>query len=70
MFFKNLGVRNNVRTVTRGIYRTLATSKMKLSVILVNGFVPLTNAVKNSISNVARVLDKPVVTIHSFFNHE
>ena len=46
-----------------------STSKMELLVALVNGFVPLTNVMKNSISDVATVLDQAVVTIHSFFNH-
>ena len=43
---------------------------MELFVTLVNGFVLSTNVLKNSVSDVARVLDKPVVAIHSFFNHE
>ena len=69
-FFKNLRVRRNLRTVTRGVYGTLATFKMELFVTLFNDFVPLTNVIKNSISGVARMLDKPVMAIHSFFNHE
>ena len=56
--------------MTRGVNGTLATSKTELFVILVNGFVPLTNVIKNSISDIARMLDKPVVTIHSSFNNE
>ena len=69
-FFKDLRVRKNLRTVTRGVCRSLATSKMELFVTLVNGFVLSTNVLKNSVSDVARVLDKSVVAIHRFFNHE
>ena len=56
--------------MTRGVHGTLATVKMELFVTLFNDFVPLTNVIKNSISGVARMLDKPVMAIHSFFNHE
>ena len=55
--------------MNRGVYQTLATSKMELFMTLVNDFASLTNFIKKSISDFARVLDKSVVTIHSFFNH-
>ena len=47
---------NNSNT-QRGIYKTLATSKIKLFVTSVNKFQPLTNITKNSILDTARVLD-------------
>ena len=47
-FFKNLGVRKNLRAVTRGTHGILAAAKTELFVKLVKGFVPLTNIIKNS----------------------
>ena len=44
----------------RGGYRTVATSKMELFVIIVNGFQPLTIITKCSILDVAAVLDLPL----------
>ena len=41
----------------RGVSRTRATSKMELFVTLVNDFQPLTNATRNSILAVSKVLD-------------
>ena len=45
---------------TRGGSRTAAKSKMKLFVILVNNFKPLTIITKYSILNVAALLDPPL----------
>ena len=44
----------------RGGSRTAATSKMECSVIIVNGFQPLTIITKRSILDVAAVLDPPL----------
>ena len=48
----------------RGVYRTPATSKMKLFVTFVNGFQPLTNLTKNSMLDVAGVLETSLIIIH------
>ena len=45
---------------SRGVSRTPETSKMELFVTLVNSFQPLTDATKNSILAVVRVLDPPL----------
>ena len=58
----------------RGGSRTVATSKMKRFVIIVNGWKPLTIITKRSILDVAAVLDPPllrlakmgIVYIHTF----
>ena len=50
------------RTVTRGGFRTVATSKMERFVIRVNAWKPLTIITKRSILDVAAVLDPPLVT--------
>ena len=47
----------------RGGSRTVATSKMELFVIIVNGFQPLTIITKRSILDVAAVLDPPLYII-------
>ena len=44
----------------RGGYRTAATSKMELFLIIVNGWKPLTIITKSSILNVAADLDPPL----------
>ena len=48
------------RTTLRGGSITVATFKMKLFVIIVNGFQPLTVITKSSILDVAAVLDPPL----------
>ena len=48
-------------TVLRDGFRTAVTFKMELLVTVVNGWKPLTIITKNSILNVAAVLDLPVV---------
>ena len=53
------GDRNFVNSL-RGGSRTVATSKMERFVIIVNGFQPLTIITKQSILDVAVVLDPPV----------
>ena len=45
---------------TRREFRTAATSKMELFLIIINGFQPLTIITKKSILNVAAVLDPPL----------
>ena len=52
--------------VTRGGFRTAATSKMERFVIIVNGFQPLTIIIKRSILDVAAVLHPPLVTAQWF----
>ena len=47
----------------RGGFRPVATSKMKLFVIIVNGFQPLAIITKCSILDVAAVLDSPLLYI-------
>ena len=49
--------------LTRSRSRTATTSKMKLFVIIVNGFQPLTIITKWSILDVATVLDPPLLVI-------
>ena len=51
-------------TNNRGRYRTAATSKMELFVIIVNGFQSLTIITKCSILDVAAVLDPPLNNTH------
>ena len=41
------------------MFKTIATSKMKLFVALVCGFQPSTNVTKSSILGIAGVLDRP-----------
>ena len=48
----------------RDVPRTPATSKMKFFVTLVNGFQPLTNVTKNSMLDLAGVLETPLIIIH------
>ena len=50
-------------SVTRGGSRTVATSKVELFVIIVNGFQPLTIITKSSTLDVAAALDPPLVTV-------
>ena len=45
----------------RGGYKTAATSKMELFVIIVNGWKPLTIITKSSTLDVATVLDPPEI---------
>ena len=57
--------------ISTGGSRTAATSKMKLFVIIVNGFQPLTIITKRSILYVAAVLDPPLISseinlVHTF----
>ena len=47
-------------TGIRGGSTTAATSKMKLFVIIANGFQPLTIITKSSILDVAAVIDPPL----------
>ena len=47
-----------------GVSRTPATSKMKLFVTLVNSFQPLTHITKNSMLDVAGVLETSLIIIH------
>ena len=47
--------------IIRGGSRTVATSKMELFVIIVNGFQPLTIIAKSTILDVATVLDLPLI---------
>ena len=47
--------------IIRGGSRTSATSKMELSVKIVNGFQPLTIITKCPILDVAAVLDPPLI---------
>ena len=49
----------------RGVSRTPLTSKIKLFVTLVNGFQPLTNVTKNSMLDVARFLETPLIVIYN-----
>ena len=49
--------------MTRGGSRTAATSKMLRSVIIVNGWKPLTIITKCSILDVAAVIDPPLLTV-------
>ena len=49
--------------VSRGGSRTAATCKMERFVITVNGFQPLIIITKCSISDVAAVLDPPLVNL-------
>ena len=48
----------------RDVSKTPATSKMKFFVTLVNGFQPLTNVTKNSMLDLAGVLETPLIIIH------
>ena len=50
----------NITYRIRGGSRTAATSKMERFVIIVNGFLALTIITKQSILNVAAVLDPPL----------
>ena len=52
----------------RGGSRTAATSKMERFVIIVNGFQPLNIVTKRSISDVAAVLDSPLLLISILTN--
>ena len=47
----------------RGGSRTVATSKVELFVIIVNGFQPLTVITKSSILDVQAVLDPPLLNL-------
>ena len=57
--------RDSVDTI-RGRFRTAATSKMELFLIIVNGFQPLTIITKCSILHVAGVLDLLLTLSTSF----
>ena len=48
----------------RNVSRIPATYKMKLFVTLVNGFQPLNNVTKNSMLDVAGVLETPLIVVH------
>ena len=48
----------------RGGYRTAATFKIAVFLIIVNGFQPLTIITKFSVFDVASVLDPPLVTFY------
>ena len=48
-------------SLLRGGFRTAATPKMELFVIIVNDFLPLTIITNCSILNVAAVLDSPLL---------
>ena len=48
--------------ISRGGSRTVATSKMELFVIIVNGFQPLTIITKCSILDVAALLDPSLIS--------
>ena len=47
----------------RSVSRTPARYKMKLSVALVNGFQQLNNVTKNSVLDVAGVLETPLIVV-------
>ena len=47
----------NNRPITRGGFKAAATSKVELSVIIVNGWKPLTIITKSSVLDVAAVRD-------------
>ena len=54
----------------RGGSRTAATSKMKLFVIMVNGWKPLTIIKKSSIMDVAAALDPLLMVLYWRFDKE
>ena len=54
--------RKQLGITSRGRSRTAATKKIKLFVIIVNGFQPLTIITKSSILDVAVVLDPPLTS--------
>ena len=58
--FEPFGVFQKLSAHVRGGSRTVATSKMELFVIIVNGFQPLTISTKSSKLDVAAVLDLPL----------
>ena len=58
-----------IKYAFRGVFRTAATSKMQHFVIIVNGWKSLTIITKNSILNVAAVLDPPLFTENYFNAH-
>ena len=53
-------------TLCRGGSKTVATSKMELFVIIVNGFQPLTIITNCSILDVTAVLDPPLTNLAIF----
>ena len=55
-------------TGVREVRETPATSKLELLVILVNGLQPPTNITKNSIFDVAVVLDTPLNEVLSIWD--
>ena len=56
--------------ISRDGSRTAVTSKMELSVIIVNGLQPLTITTKNSTLDVAGALDLPLMGIYFSQQHE
>ena len=54
------------RVIFSGESRTAATSKMEHFVIIVNGWKPLTIITKNSILDVATVLDLPLIFLAGY----
>ena len=59
---KSLKNKKKKLALTRGVSRTVATSKMERFVIIVNGFQLLTIITKRSILDVAAVLDPSLLT--------
>ena len=55
--------------IFRGGSRTAATSKMECFVIIVNGWKPLTIITKQSILDVAAVLDPPLILLYFLCNN-
>ena len=55
-------------TRVREVHETDATSKLEMFVILVNGLQPPTNITKNSIFDVAVVLDTPLNEVLSIWD--
>ena len=51
----------SISNLKRGGSRTAATSKMELFVMIGNSFHPLTIITKNSILDIAAVLDPPLI---------
>ena len=64
VFTMNIEACSSHETLSRGGSRTAATSKMEHFVIIVNGFQPLIIITKNSILDVATVLDPPLLSKH------
>ena len=62
-----MGSSNNKISLPKGGSKTAAASKMEHFVIIVNGWKLLTVITKNSILDVAAVLDPPLLPIQNSF---